>query len=307
MNLPGKALVRKTLGRAAWRGAPCCFALSTGRAGSHTLTSLLNLSPQVRAFHEPAPQLLAETLDAFHHVWDDPDRFREVLIDAKSVDIGIARLRGKIYAETSNRMSFLAPVIAELFPRAMFIYLHRHPADVVRSGMRRGWYHNHPWDPYRMFPAMHDAASAAWPDWDSFAKTCWYWHSINEFCLKFIGSIAPERCLMLSFEELMDADSDAWMKIYGLLDVEPPHLYAVREVLSRRENEQKTGRFAAPSEWNDAQWEVMQRIVGQTAQKLGYTTRGKALVGAERRAGESRVPACSTRICDSDHVGGTNL
>src|SRR5262245_22026186 len=120
MSFPGKQAVRRTLGRMAWRGASCCFVLSTGRTGSQTLTSLLNLSPQVRAFHEPAPQLLAETRDAFDSIRDEPDRFKKIFIDAKAADIGIARLRGKLYAETSNRLTFLAPVIAELIPRAKF-------------------------------------------------------------------------------------------------------------------------------------------------------------------------------------------
>lgn len=278
MNFPGKETVRRLLGRTAWRGARCCFVLSTGRTGSQTLTSLLNLSDEVRAFHEPAPQLLAETREAFESVQLQPERFKKIFADAKSADIGISRIRGKLYAETSNRLTFLAPVIAELLPRAKFIYLHRQPAEVVRSGMRRRWYDNHPWDPYRIAPRQTDAAFSQWAEWDCFAKTCWYWTAINDFSLEFMKQISPERRMALPFDELMDADSDAWMRIYNFLDVTAPHLYAVREVLSRRENQQNSGQFAAPSEWSNEHWEVLRQIAGSTAKKLGYeieTTAGR--------------------------------
>ena len=48
-----------------WRNNQCVFVLSTGRTGTMQLTALLNLSPQILAFHEPTPVLLKAGADAY--------------------------------------------------------------------------------------------------------------------------------------------------------------------------------------------------------------------------------------------------
>src|SRR5690625_7198839 len=51
----------------------------------------------------------------------------------------------KRYIETNNQLTFFAPGLARMFPDAQFVHLYRHPGEVVRSGMRRGWFdHNEP-------------------------------------------------------------------------------------------------------------------------------------------------------------------
>ncbi|MEX2286731.1 MAG: sulfotransferase [Planctomycetaceae bacterium] len=276
MSFPGRHLVRHVVGRPGWRAARCCFVPSTGRTGSRTLTSLLDLSPQVRAFHEPAPQLLAESRQAFSEIFKDPQQFARIFAAAKSTEIGIARLKGQLYAETSNRLTFFAPVIARLLPNSLFIHLHRHPVDVVRSGMRRGWYCNHPWDAHRIAPGPGDAAFAAWPGWDAFAKTCWYWSIINEFALDAQEQIAPERWLTVQFDEFMDVESEAWRRIFEFLDVPAPAHANVAEVFGRRENGQQEGDFPHLSEWNQRQKDTLLRIAGETMHKLGYSLENAA-------------------------------
>jgi hypothetical protein len=271
MKFPGRQFVRQVVARPRWRTARCLFVPSTGRTGSRTLTSLLGLSPRIRAFHEPAPQLLAESRQAFCDVADDPDQFAKIFADAKSTDIGIARLRRQLYAETSNRLTFFAPVIAELLPNSLFIHLHRHPADVVRSGMRRGWYRDHPWDAYRIAPEPCEPAYPEWNNWDAFAKTCWYWSATNEFIFAFRDQLPPERFLSVAFDEFMSMETGTWRRIFDFLDVPPPAKDDVAEIYSRRENGQHEGEFPHVSRWTERQKDTLLHIAGATMSKLGYS------------------------------------
>jgi hypothetical protein len=47
-------------------------------------------------------------------------------------------------------------------PNVKFVHLFRHPGEVVRSGMRRGWYNGHPSDRYRIEPGQHDPMRRLW-------------------------------------------------------------------------------------------------------------------------------------------------
>lgn len=131
---------RRAIGQFVWRRSTCVFVLSTGRCGTKTLTHLLKLSSTVYARHEPAPRLYAEALDAYLSNLMPTTRYRAIFTAARAPDIGAAFLRGQVYAETSNWLTFFSPIIRDLLPNAKFIHLVRHPRDVVRSGMRRKWY-----------------------------------------------------------------------------------------------------------------------------------------------------------------------
>lgn len=64
----GRACKGMGLGEAyanQWQGVPCTFVLSTGRVGTETLTTLLNLSGDIVAEHEPFPRLTKTSFDAY--------------------------------------------------------------------------------------------------------------------------------------------------------------------------------------------------------------------------------------------------
>ena len=42
--------------------------------------------------------------------------------------------------ETNNGISFFAPILAEIFPTALFVHLYRHPGEFTRSGIRRDYF-----------------------------------------------------------------------------------------------------------------------------------------------------------------------
>lgn len=261
-----------------WRDTPCLFVLSTGRVGTMTLAALLDLSPDVDGVHEPLPQPFAESKAVFGRVGHERAALAAVVERMRALPLAQARRRRRLYAETSHRWTFFAPVIAELLPRARFLHVHRHPADVVRSGMRRGWYLNHVGDPDRIEPGPADPVHASWPRWDQFSKMCWYWGAVNEFATGVTEALGPERARTLSFDDVFHADAAALMALYDWLGVAPPAPARVREALGTRFNEQTSGPFPSFDAWSEGQIRTLERIAGPTMEKLGYgRTAGRAV------------------------------
>lgn len=271
--LKGKARIKRLLAGAIRPRARPLFVLSTGRVGTVTLTYLLNLSDEIHAEHEPGPQFLEETRWAYER--------RPLSKEARSAllaDYAGSRVRfllrawrtGSIYAECSNRLTFLADVLADGFPRSRFIYLYRDPASVVRSGMRRGWYRDNPWDPFRIRPRQDDRWAREWEGWTAFEKCCWFWHATNEFCLQIADRLPESRILRLSTRELFASDGSGAERTFEWLNVGPVSRSEILRVVGTRYNAGSEGEFPPWPEWSDAQKEALVRIAGGTAERLGY-------------------------------------
>lgn len=263
--------LERWVGPLFWKKARAVFVLSTGRAGTMSLTKLLAISPKIRAAHEPRPMLLEESKVAFSEVWDDVEQYAQIFRNARAHVLGGTYLRRQIYAETANHLAFLSPAIATLVPGAKFIHLYRHPADVVRSGMRRGWYNGHPWDRFRIKPASDDPAARHWDHWNHFEKNCWYWRAANEFALRFISSIDPTKSLCLKFEDLFGTEAGVCQSVFEFLNVPCPAQSEIHAVLATRYNQQTSGSFPRRHNWSQEQRRTLQRITGSTMQRLGYS------------------------------------
>ena len=269
---PGKPIIRRILATAVRARARCLFVLSTGRVGTVTLTHLLNLSENVFALHEPGPQFRKASRRAYEGALsgEENDEFFREFCGTRVRSLLRATTGSRIYAETANRLTFLAPVLAERLPKSRFIHLFRDPAAVVRSGMRREWYQNHPWDAQRIEPRADDRWAAEWNSWGAFEKCCWFWSSINEFCLDFAERLRPERVLPLSTEALFAPDGEAARKLFEWLGVEAGSPDEIRRAVGTRYNAQHGNDFPALSDWTNEQKSVFARIVGPVARRLGY-------------------------------------
>lgn len=252
-----------------WRHARALFVLSTGRTGTVTLTKLLNISPEIAAFHEPAPRHLELISASYADIWNAPSKYRTTFESARFLPIARTSLNGKVYCEATNLVYF-APAIAQSLPNALFLHLHRHPADVVRSGMSRGWYRCHEWDEYRLRPPQGTTWSSAWDTCDPFTKICWFWNATNEFILRFGERLTPDRVLTLSSEQLWSTDDDAWKSLFRFLGVAVPESHRAREVLRTRHNAQPLRPFPAFDDWTREQQSRLLHIAGATMTKLGY-------------------------------------
>lgn len=256
-------------GRKNWQEAPCLFVLSTGRTATTALARLLNLSPQIRAFHEPPPISTLTTRTVFQEVRSQPQKYADLYTKLRSGPIGGFHRQNLIYAETNN-LVFFAPVIAQLLPNSRFVFVHRHAAEYVRSGMRRGWYVNHSWDEYRLEPSANDPLRPQWNQWSPFDKICWFWKAANGFFLDFIDSMPADRTRTIRFDDLVKPESGEFRKFFDVMNLPSPDAREAEAILQERVNEQQRGEFPHYAQWSDEQKQRLQEIAGTVMKKLSY-------------------------------------
>lgn len=255
-----------------WEGCPCAFVLSTGRAGSKTLTALFALSSRILAEHEPMPRLVRPSFQAY---LDGPaiatsEHWRDLVWAARDDLVCEANRKGRIYVETNNRITYLAPVVARCFPASRFIHLHRHPYEVVRSGMRRGYYEGHNWDFARVRPRADEPLAAHWDALPRIEKCAWYWARINGEADAFVRSLPGSRRLTLAAEDLFAGDAATLRRLFEFVGVEMPSAELVEEVLGEKINAAVRGSFPVPTDWSEDDRAAVWKHVGPLAESLGY-------------------------------------
>ncbi len=266
---PRFGIVDRLLGSRGWRDAKCLYILSTGRTGTTSLEKLFKLVPDIAVYHELPPFNAVTTIEALHHVHDNPEKFARYFRKHRAAIIGSHHRRGEVFVETNN-FKYLSPVIADLLPGARFVHLYRHPADYVRSGMRRNWYVSHPWDRFRLVPAENDPWYAAWQDWPPFNKICWFWKTANQTFLDFLKTQPESRVASVKFEEMFDGKSNAYERFFRIIGVDPPPEDLAREHLATPMNAQNDGDFPRYSDWTKSQKDILHEIAGDVMFQLEY-------------------------------------
>lgn len=253
----------------------CVFVLSTGRAGTSTLTRLLDASPGIFAQHEPRTQMYRETFGAYMEGAQGASLAEEYLVQRlfryrRHSHLSSALWERLVYAETGNRLTYIAESLAGYFPKAKFIHLHRRPDEIVRSGMRRGWYGSHEADVFRIIPRPKDSFANQWSGWDRFQKCCWFWNACNAHALEFAGKVGSDRCVSLPSTRLFSGDLSELRRIFEWLEVLPPERADVLTALNERTNEQTEGNFPRYEEWSSDMKRTMWSLVAPVATQLQY-------------------------------------
>jgi len=252
---------------------PIIFVLSTGRVGTQTLAALLRLNKNLLVFHEPTPILYGLSQHAYWHE-DHPiahSVLNEAVYCARSELWQQALLSRYGYVETSPQLTFLAPILLELHPRARFIHLVRHPYAVVRSGIRRGWYLNHPSDRTRLTPKTDDSVSDIWDELPQLEKIAWLWTETNRWIMTFMETVSFRQKLLIRSESLFAAEESTLEELYRFANGAPPPPKKIHRILGRKLNAQRTGHFPPPHDWDDAMRKDVGHWVGDVAKSLGYS------------------------------------
>lgn len=258
------------VGGLRWKSTPCLFILSTGRTGTLATIRLLNLSPRLRAFHEPPPYLGQEAIQVYRERTGQRPGAWPLFAKARRGGIGLAGWTGRVYAEYGP-VGYLAPEIAQGLPASKFLHQYRHPGDFIRSAMRRGWFAGHPWDIYRIVPGPDHPDRQPWEtSWTPFQKIAWYWSEVNRYILEMAEHIPADRFLSLPAEELLRVETGAYLKLFEFLDVPAPPESDARAVFEARLNAQTEGHFPAYADWDANMREEMLRIAGPVMARLGY-------------------------------------
>ena len=259
--------------RSGWRGVPCVFVLSTGRVGTVALTRLLDLSPQIYALHEPSPALLMASRHAYQAgdtQTKEPERWDLVIDAARAEMVWHAHRMRQVYAETNNRMTFLAPTLARFFPESKFVLLHRDPVEFVQSVVRRGTYGSNSWDDYRISPLPSDPHAGSWDAMTQAQKAAWLWRATHEFSLEFLDTLPDTRKLTVPSRDLFSGNMAAIEAIFHLAGVEVPPRKKIDGTLARRWNEGKANGAGAASGLQPDDIAAVDGLVRDVASRLGY-------------------------------------
>lgn len=266
--IPEKRLFLDECESRNWAMVRPCFVLSTGRSGTLLLTNVLELAERCAPHHEPRPELYRPSRLAYERIQAEPDLFREILKSAREEYLLAAARREQVYVETNNQITFFAPIIRDIFPRAVFLHLVRHPGSFVRSGIRRRWYtgeHSH--DIGRIVP-MNGKARELWGEWSLIEKNGWLWNETNRFIETFKKTLPDDAVLTVKAEEFF-ADPAVSLAIADFLDVGPLEPRRVAAVLRRPANVQKKGTFPPYRDWSDAD-KARLKAVAPLAEHYGY-------------------------------------
>ena len=270
---PPKKLTIGSAYERRWEGMDCVFALSTGRTGTQTLAALLRLAPGVDARHEPAPRLVKATYDAFMERGSEGwlEKWTAIALAARDDFVLEACAAGRVYVESNNRLTYIADALYAAFPASKFIFSHRDPYQVIRSGMQRGAYQGPgmAWNFARIHPSSGDPDAAGWQDLSPLQKEAWRWARVNRMAYDFFHSLPEDRRYELPAAALFSGREAIYREIFDFVGVSCPPRTEIQAVMGRKMNAQ--AHFNGRSfEWTDEAREQVRPIIEPVARLLGY-------------------------------------
>lgn len=179
------------------------FVLSTGRVGTMLLTRLFELEDGLHIEHEALPEMLFAGKTA-HNAPDNIEFSKGAFMAGRYEAIRDCYMQGLRYVETNNRLTFFAPAMADLFPKAKFIHLLRHPDSFVSSGIQRNWYTGKTITDEGRIQPPSDAGAETTQD-----KIAWLWNATNAFIDDFKEGAGKDRTLTVRSEDLFSNVEEA--------------------------------------------------------------------------------------------------
>lgn len=258
------------------------FFLSTGRTGTEFFTQLLNSSKRVKVFHSPSTLLcnaqseLIEQSKMAYEMYSkyglDDERTNklvsQIFMASREDLLYKTYLHDKVYIETNNRITFLAPAIKHLFPNAKFVHLYRHPGEFVRSGIRRSYYRsNSIHETGRLTPLETSGYYNKWSNFDDVQKTAWLWNETNNFIDNYLHTLDTRDYYQFDFNDLSAEKVNRLLNFLHIDDI--PATTASSSIL-KPTNIQKTGSFPKYREWKEADKTKLKEICGELSLKYGY-------------------------------------
>lgn len=220
------------------KGKEIFFILSTGRAGSSSITAMLNKHPQIHCSHEPKRPLVRLSTEYYHQL-KNKEQVKAELYDL----FRTSGFHEKMwYGECDTKFVNLVPVIDEIFPNAKYIWLIRKGEKVVSSTFGREWYwpetETHisglSWNQIKGMDTWHfyrvkgdEAGVVSHEEWKSmspWAKNCWYWTTWNDEIEKNLEGLKKNKWMMVKLEELQEKRNEI-LDFLGVeaFDISLPH------------------------------------------------------------------------------------
>jgi hypothetical protein len=197
------------------------FIVSSGRSGTAMLHKALSAVPGVEVHHEYAVQI-TQPLGVKRYLGlidgTETGKFLE-----QTFGDAIARSPAAYWGDSSNKLSWLIPDLAALFPEARFVHLVRDGRKVASSYFHKLGNENYddrsnaamqafydgegpmppPEKPYWWpVPRRDDAMATAFRSFDQFQRISWHWAEINRVALDELACLPPERTAFARLEDL---------------------------------------------------------------------------------------------------------
>ena len=268
------------------------FIVSSGRSGTAMLQKALAATPDVEMQHEYMVHI-AQPL-AVRRYLGLCERADALKTLAQTHAAAVQYCTQAHWGDSSNKVSWLIPELAELLPAARFVHLVRDGRKVAGSYFRKlgdecyddrstAILQAHYDDPAQNLapppekkywwpvPRRGDPAAAAFRTFDQFERIAWHWAEVNRVIMDALSALPAERHLFVRLEDLRGSE-DAVRTLYDFLNLpyrdvngaafEKPH--NVNKPEDRLLDASERMRFDA--------------IAGAMMQRLGYAGRAEYVV-----------------------------
>ncbi|MEJ1968011.1 MAG: sulfotransferase [Rhizomicrobium sp.] len=199
------------------------FIVSSGRSGTAMLHKALSANPDVEMHHEYAVQV-AQPL-AVRNYLGLVSRGEAMRILHETHGAAVRYSEAAYWGDSSNKLSWMIPELAQLLPDAKFVHLVRDGRKVAGSYFRKlgaecyddratAILQAHYDDPAAVpapppekkywwpVPRRDDPLAGPFRSFCQFERICWHWAEVNRVILDALGHVAAARTLFATLEDL---------------------------------------------------------------------------------------------------------
>jgi len=268
------------------------FIVSSGRSGTAMLHKALSAAGNVEMHHE----YMVNTVQPLA-----VQRYLGLASSPKALEIikychasAVRYSDAAFWGDSSNKLSWLIPELAELMPEARFVHLVRDGRKVASSYFHKlgdecyddrsnAILQAHYDDPARVpapppekkywwpVPRRDDPMAQEFRRFDQFERIAWHWSEINAVILESLTKLPPERHLFVRLEDLL---------------VSPALVRSMFEFIGLSYRDEHFTIFARPHNVNrpedhpltSAQRAAFDRIASPMMERLGYAERAEYVV-----------------------------
>jgi hypothetical protein len=200
------------------------FIVSSGRSGTAMLHKALSAKPGVEMHHEYAVQI-TQPLAVKRYLGLIDDAQTQTIL-RETFGAAVHHSRAAHWGDSSNKLSWLVPDLATLFPDARFVHLVRDGRKVASSYLHKLGDENYDdrsnaamqahvdgtapapppekkyWWP---MPRKNDPAATDFRGFDQFQRIAWHWAEVNRVAQDALAALSFHRTLFVRLEDLRES------------------------------------------------------------------------------------------------------